>query len=75
MSWPREIDDAEAIARGICSPYHYKKGKLRPNAYRAPANSDEVSTMRADWIEADVCKRHAKKLEDPLTKPAKSIAA
>jgi hypothetical protein len=64
--WPREIGDAEVIDRGICSPYHIdKNGKLKPNAYRAPAGSDEVSTMRVDWIGADACKRHAMNLNDP----------
>jgi hypothetical protein len=29
--WPCEIAAAEAIARGICSPYHVdKRGKLKP---------------------------------------------
>jgi hypothetical protein len=65
-SWPREIGDAEVIARGICSPYHLdKNGRLKPNAYRAPAGSDEVSTLRADWIGADSCKQHAMDLNDP----------
>jgi hypothetical protein len=64
-AWPRDITDAEAIARGICSPYHVKNGKLTPVVYRSPRDKDEVSTMRADWIGADACKRHAKSLENP----------
>jgi hypothetical protein len=62
--WPREIADAEAIARGICSPYHVKNGKLTPVAYRSPPDKDEVSTMRADWIGPDACKQHARALEN-----------
>lgn len=65
-AWPREIADTEVIARGICSPYHVgKNGKLKPEAYRPPYDTDEVSTMRADWIGSDACKQHAKDLEDP----------
>jgi hypothetical protein len=63
---PREIGDAEAIARGICSPYHVTtNGKLKPAAYEPTPDTDEVSTMRVDWIGSDACKRHAKALEDP----------
>jgi hypothetical protein len=64
-TWPREIADGEAIARGICSPYHVKNGKLTPVAYRSPPDKDEVSSMRADWIGADACQQHAKALENP----------
>jgi hypothetical protein len=65
-AWPLEIQDAEVIARGICSPYHVKNGKLTPTAYRSPPDKDEVSTMRADWIGSDACKRRAKKLENEV---------
>lgn len=64
-AWPREIADAEVIARGICSPYHVKNGKLTPVVYRSPPDKDEVSTMRADWIGPNACKQHAKDLENP----------
>jgi hypothetical protein len=63
--WPCEIPDVEVIARGICSPYHVKRGKLKPDAYWPPYDSDEVSVMRASWIGTDACKRHAKDLENP----------
>lgn len=63
-TWPREIADDEAIARGICSPHHVKNGRLTPNAYRAPYDTDEVSVMRANWIGADACKSRAKTLEN-----------
>jgi hypothetical protein len=63
---PRDIAADEAIARGICSPYHLKKnGKLDANAYWPPPDSDEISTMRADWIGADACKKRARRLENP----------
>ncbi|HTV46163.1 MAG TPA: hypothetical protein VMF05_12685 [Stellaceae bacterium] len=66
-AWPREIAAAEVIARGVCSPYHVaKNGKLKPDLYRSPPDKDEVSTMRADWIGADVCKQRAKTLENPV---------
>src|SRR6516165_8032070 len=63
--WPSEITDVEVIARGICSPYHVKSGKLKPDAYLPPYDTDEVSVMRASWIGADACKGHAKDLENP----------
>jgi hypothetical protein len=62
--WPSEIADKEAIARGICSPYHVKRGKLRAEAYLPPYDSDEISVMRASWIGADSCKQHARALEN-----------
>jgi len=63
--WSFEIADEEAIARGICSPYHVSKnGKLKPDAYWPPFDSDEVSVMRASWIGAHACKHHAKALEN-----------
>jgi hypothetical protein len=68
-AWPREIADAEIIARGICSPYHVNKnGQLKPAAYRSPPDKDEVSTMRADWIGPHACEQHARNLENPLEK-------
>ena len=66
-SWPREIAAVEAIVRAACSPYHFKKnGMLYYGIFWPPHDSDEISTMRADWIGPDACKRHAKKnLEQP----------
>jgi hypothetical protein len=64
-SRPRDIADEETIVRGICSPYHVnKKGALKHNAYLPPDGTDEVSVMRADWIGADLCKQHARDLEN-----------
>lgn len=64
--WPREIADEEVIARGICSPFHVRKnGTLKPTAYLPPNDTDEISVMRASWIGADACKRHARLLENP----------
>jgi hypothetical protein len=65
--WSREIVDDEAIARGICSPYHFKnekRGKLGHNAFLPPPTTDEVSVMRVDWIGADMSKQHTKSLEN-----------
>jgi hypothetical protein len=62
----REIGDAEVIARGICSPFHVRSnGKLKPEAYEPTPETDEISTMRVDWIGSDACKKRAKDLEDP----------
>jgi hypothetical protein len=65
-AWPREIGDAEAIARGICGRYHVKNGKLKLDAYWPPYDSDEVSVMRVSWIGPDACKQRAKALENPI---------
>ena len=61
---PPDVADEEPIIRGICSPYHISKGKLKFQAYDAPPGSDEVSVMRLDWLGADGCKRKAKQLEN-----------
>lgn len=62
---PIDINDAENIVRGICSPYHVKKnGTLKPQAFDPTPKTDEVSVMRSDWLGANACKQQMKKLEN-----------
>jgi hypothetical protein len=64
--WPIDVANDEAIVRGICTPFHVSsKGKLKPEAYEAPPDDDEVSVIRLGWVGADTCKRKAKELENP----------
>lgn len=62
---PLEVADAETIVRGICSPFHVKKGKLQWNAFLPPPGSDEVSIIRHDYVGVKFCKAKAKELTDP----------
>ncbi|MFM0543990.1 hypothetical protein PQR29_04605 [Paraburkholderia strydomiana] len=66
MALPLEIDDAEIIVRGMCTPYHVSsKGKVKPEAFDPTPGTDEVSVMRYDGMGADACKSQALQLEDP----------
>jgi hypothetical protein len=63
---PHFVADCERIVRGICSPYHVQSnGRLKPAAFDAPAESDEVSVIRHEYIDADTCKHHGKTLSSP----------
>lgn len=68
---PVEISAGEIIVRGICSPYHVKNDRLKASAFMPPPESDEISVMRYDYLGGDGCKQYAKRLADPLGKPAK----
>lgn len=60
---PLDIADTERLVRGICSPYHISSnGRLKPAAFDAPAEMDEVSVVRHEYVGADDCKRHGKTL-------------
>lgn len=72
--WPLEIEDGEPIVRAIISPYHVRNGKVRSEAYDPQPNTDEVSVMRAAWIGADECKRHAASLAKPPNSSYQGLA-
>ena len=59
---PVEISNDETIVRGICSPYHLKKGKIKPQAFSPTPNTDEVSVMRHTYLGSDFCKAKAREL-------------
>jgi hypothetical protein len=46
VSYPKEIDDSEAIVRVLRTPHHYKKGRMMPAALRPQRNTDLISVMR-----------------------------
>lgn len=55
---PKNITDDETIVRGILTPWHYKGGKLRRQAFQPPKGSSELSVMRL-LKGADFCKDKA----------------
>ena len=67
---PLFIEDKERIVRSIFSPINVnlKNHSLRTNAFKSPAEIDEVSVNRLDYSNADFCKSLSKKIEDPSNK-------
>jgi hypothetical protein len=63
---PIDVADAEQLVRGICTPHHVSSaGKLKPAAFEAPAESDEVSVIRHDYVGIAECKMRAQALSQP----------
>jgi hypothetical protein len=63
---PLLVANVERVVRGICTPFHVSSsGKLKPEAFEAPADSDAVSVIRHDYVGVDFCKLHAQKLSRP----------
>ena len=61
-----EIAITEKIARSIFSPVNVTKSNtLRANAYKSPANIDEVSVNRLDYTTANFIKKLSKKIATP----------
>lgn len=61
---PIDIFDEEKIARAIKTPYHLnkKKTKLKAAAFRPPAERDDLSVMRLEYMGANQCKAKAKEI-------------
>lgn len=57
-SLPVEIADDETIVRAILTPWYYKKGRLKRQAFKPPAGSSSLSVMRL-LMGADFCKDKA----------------
>ena len=55
---PEDVADDETIVRGILTPWHYKGGKLRRQAFQPPKGSSELSVMRL-LKGSDFCKDKA----------------
>ena len=55
---PPDIDDAERIVRAVKTPYHVKKGKLKPAAFRPQPGQSIISVMR-QLMGDDFCKDKA----------------
>jgi hypothetical protein len=57
---PTDIEDCEDIARAVMSPYHFdRKGNLRAAVFRSAPGTDDVSVIRASFIDSDTCKAKA----------------
>lgn len=67
---PVLVDDSEIIVRVIYEPTHLKNKNLalRNQAFRSPAEKDEVSVTRLDYSNATFCKSYGKKHEAPANK-------
>jgi hypothetical protein len=59
---PVPIADGETIVRGILNVHLGEKGKLKSNAFRPKAGTDEVSVMRHGHLGSDACKAKAREL-------------
>ena len=66
-SLPVEVEGAETIARLFVSPFHIKKNKPIPTAFRPTDTTDEVSVIRLTHMGKEFC--DAKGLELELAKP------
>ncbi|MCE7042012.1 hypothetical protein [Dyadobacter sp. CY312] len=70
---PHTIADHETIVRIIFSPINVKflkdgSRQILPNAFRSPADIDEVSVIRLAYSTADFCKNLGKSNEKPSEK-------
>ena len=62
---PQLIDEKERLSRAIFSPINIdSKGKLKSNAFRTPADKDEISVNRLEFASVNFCKAEAKKNEN-----------
>lgn len=69
-SIPNTIENKEKMLRNIFSPINInpKKNTLKTNAFRPPANSDEISVNRLDYTNIDFCRELAINDQRPLDK-------
>lgn len=59
---PSKIDESESLVRFLLSPLHFKKDKLRTNAYNPTKGTPEVSMTRLNYSNENKCKKLAKKI-------------
>ena len=63
---PQLIANDEKIVRSIFSPINLNKNQtLKFNAFRPPANSDEISVNRLNYTTPSFCKALSKKMANP----------
>lgn len=68
---PAIVSDEERLVRFIMSPLHFKKGKLRSNAFNPSVNTDEISVDRLDYSSVEECKIRAHKMDSKDSSPQK----
>lgn len=61
---PVQVSDSEHIARLYISPYHIKKNKPKPAAFKPTPHTDEVSVVRIDRVGDAFCITKGKELAD-----------
>lgn len=63
---PNSFGNNERIVRVLYFPKYIKKdgSGIKSNAFRTPAEVDEVSVIRLEYSSADFCKAHGKKNEN-----------
>jgi len=60
---PIPVADDEVIVRCVFFPHHFdKNGKIKPAAFHPPAESEDISTIRHDYVGTDFCKQKAKEM-------------
>lgn len=66
---PLAVADDEQLLRAIYSPYHINKNnKLRREAYTPSPKTDEISSMRLQYMGAPLCRKKARFFEMPEKK-------
>ncbi|MFN8257702.1 MAG: hypothetical protein U0W24_18550 [Bacteroidales bacterium] len=63
------ISNDEKIVRSIFTPINISKDQktIKSNAFKPPADSDEVSVNRLNFTNCDFCKAISKRIEMPLS--------
>jgi hypothetical protein len=65
-SLPLLITDEECLARAVFCPYHVRKtGGIKPAAFKAPPNRNDVSVNRLIAVDCNTCKLHSQKIRNP----------
>ncbi len=69
---PENFLESERIVRVLYFPKYVKKDEksIKSNAFRTPADIDEVSVIRLEYSNSDFCKQHGKKHENPAEERA-----
>lgn len=61
------VSDEEKLVRVILSPMNINPNtqNIKANIFKSPPNKDEVSVLRLFYTDADFCKTHGKRIQNP----------
>lgn len=70
MDIPKFVSDEEKLIRVILSPMNVNPNtqNIKANIFKSPPNKDEVSVLRLFYTDADFCKTHGKRIQNPNEK-------